>query len=237
MSRSLHKVLRPVLALGLAGLLSATARDAAACWDGWLAVLGGVEIRRGLAVAAWDPDHARQAARWGTRINALLPPGAALSIDWNEASCGSDKGACGGVTTFAGSSEDLPATFRAVAKAFKVREPETRKARALEPELYTVQIFAGSVRGARAVKDRVADREVGEQGFFQEGGFPAGNSTAHVLRDPAARGPHRVIVGTFLSRKEADAARAGLRAQGFGGYVRTLPAGKAVGEREFTKLG
>ncbi|MFS8070888.1 MAG: hypothetical protein ACMG6S_31360 [Byssovorax sp.] len=41
MSFSLHKVLRPVLALGLAGLFSATARDAAACWDGWLAGQGG----------------------------------------------------------------------------------------------------------------------------------------------------------------------------------------------------
>ncbi|MDC0744562.1 SPOR domain-containing protein [Polyangium mundeleinium] len=237
MRSSLHAVLRPFLALGLAGLLSTATRDAAACWDGWYAEVGGVGITRGLGVAEWNPEHAREAARWGARINALLPPGAALAIEWDEATCASDQGACGAVTTIAAGSEDLPATFRAVAKAFHVPAAKVRKARALDPELYTVQIFAGSKRRALAVKDHVAALDAGDHGFFVEGGFPAPKQTAHVLRDPEADGPHRVIVGTFLSRKEARAALAGLRAKGFGGYVRALPAGKAIQEESFTKMG
>ncbi|MDI1433678.1 hypothetical protein QHF89_29535 [Polyangium sorediatum] len=237
MRSSLHAVLRPLLALGLAGLLSTATRDAAACWDGWYAEIGGVDIRRVLDVAEWNPEHARESARWGARIHALLPPGAALSIEWDEATCESDQGACGAVTTIAAGSEDLPAAFRAVAKVFQVPAAKVRKARALEPTLYTVQIFAGSKRRALAVKGHVAALDAGEHGFFVEGGFPATKQTAHVLRDPEARGPHRVIVGTFLRRKEAEAALVGLRAKGFGGYVRTLPAGKAIDEASFTKMG
>jgi hypothetical protein len=152
---------------------------------------------------------------------------------YRETTCTSTNGACGSFTSLPMGSEDLPAVFRAVAQAFGVKPDAVQKASSLDPPLYTVQIFAGSERGAREVKARVADLEVAVPSFFEEGGFPATNEFVHVMRDNS--GPHRVIVGVFLDRKDADETLAGLRAKGFRGFVRDLPAGEAIDEKEYSR--
>ena len=228
------KLLRSLLALGAAGLLLVTSRNADACWDGYAAGVGKVSIARGLDPASWSPDDAREVARWGTRIDALLPQGAELAIEYGEVSCTSTTGACGSFTSISLPTDDLPSAFRAVAKAFRVSPARMQKVRALAPEVYTVQVFAGTASGALREKRRVVDRDAGSHGFFVEGGFPAINDAAHVIRDGST---HRVIVGTFLSRKDASAALADLRAKGIGGFVRALPAGTAIDERSHSKRG
>ncbi|MDI1477233.1 SPOR domain-containing protein [Polyangium sp. y55x31] len=223
--------LRSLVTLGIAGLLSFAARPAAACWEGYAATVGPVGILRGIESASWNPAHVREAARWGTRIEAIVPQGAEVSIEFGEITCSSKTGACGSFSTLSMEPDDLPAIFRAVAQAFGAKPAAVRKASKLEPTLYTVQIFAGSERGARRMKARVANLDIDTQGFFTEGGFPARNDPAHVIRD--ASGPHRVIFDVFLDRDEADDALAELRAKGIRGFVRELPTGKAVGEGEF----
>jgi hypothetical protein len=223
---------RALLAPALALAAFIAPRDAAACYDGWVAKVGDVSLVRAMAVGQWTPDHARHAARWGTRLDELLPAGAELEVTNTEAFC---SGACGSVSTIAAGTDDLPKLFREAARAFHVPPKRVRAAASAEAETFTVQLFAGSARGASAMKKRVVDAEAGEHGFFDEGGFPASNDPAHVIRD--ARGVHRTIVGVFLSREAAEDARAALIAKGFRGFVRELPAGTAVNERSYTLLG
>ncbi|APR81570.1 Hypothetical protein A7982_06919 [Minicystis rosea] len=229
-----RKLLRSILTLGAAGLLFITARPAAACWDGYAASVGNVSIQRSVDPAAWSPDDAREAARWGARIDALLPRGAELAVEHGAITCTSATGACASFEPLSLPNDDLPSVFRAVAKAFRVPPARVQSARAIEPELYTVQVFAGTASGARAAKQRVMDSDAGSHGFFVEGGFPAMNDTAHVLRED---GVHRAVVGLFLSKADAVAALADLRAKGIHGFVRELPAGKPIDERSYSRGG
>jgi cell division septation protein DedD len=64
-----------------------------------------------------------------------------------------------------------------------------------------------------------------KHGFITVGGFPAYNPTAHVVlgKDAAGSPAHRVFVGAFLSRGDADRVEASVRkALGIKGFVRPL---------------
>lgn len=223
-------LLRCLVAGALTLIAFTFTREAAACWDGYAATVGHVQIQNARGSATWSPEDARHAARWGARINALLPAGASLDVWTTETTC---SGACGSVSTIPVGAEDLPKLFRAVARAFAVGPRRVRAARALHPRLFTVQLFSGSARGAGALKKRVVDAGSGAYGFFDQGGFPAFNESAHVLHEAGSAEPYRVVTGVFLSRKEAEAARAGLQGGGFSGFVRELPPGLAIGERSY----
>jgi hypothetical protein len=231
MTHTPSHLLRGLVAGALALIAFTFTREAAACWDGYAATVGHVQIQHGMGSAAWSPEDARHAARWGARINALLPAGASLDVWTGETTCTSASGACGSVSTIAVGAADLPQLFRAVARAFAVGPRRIRAARALDPRLFTVQLFSGSARGAGALKKRIVDAGSGAHGFFEQGGFPAFNEQAHVLHAAGSAEPYRVVTGIFLSRKEAEAARAALRGGGFSGFVRELPPGLAIGER------
>jgi hypothetical protein len=228
-SRKLTQALSASL-FALAALVAP--RAASACWDGYAATVGDVTLRHGMAVGQWSPDHARHTALWGTRIEALLPLGAHLEVDNGQATC---SGSCGKVGTIAVGTDDLPRLFREASRAFRVLPSRVREVLALAPQVFTVQVHAGSARSALSARKRVNDLYLGLGGFFEEGGFPASNPEAHVLRD--ARGMNRTVVGVFLTRAAADAARATLATKGISGFVRALPSGVAVEERSFSNIG
>jgi hypothetical protein len=210
-------------------LLSATAHP---CWDGYAARIGGLTIQGGNDPARWSPDQARHVARWGTRIAALLPRGAEVLLDGNGTSC--QGAACGALAASGATSQRLPEAFDRIARARNVPPAARRSAQRSSPEVFTVQVFAGSHAGARRTKARVLALGEGFYGFYEAGGFPATNDDAHVLRDGAI---HRVVVGTYLDRSEADRARRALATKGLRGFVRALPSGTSLDERSFSRAG
>lgn len=234
------RTLRPfsaAIAVAAAALALVAPRDAAACFDGYTAAIGKVSLMRSLPVASWSPDDARHVARWGARIDALVPAGAHLDVISSYVSCTSASGACGSVTEIDAGSADLRRLFQEVGTAFGASPGALRAAQRIEPALYTVQIFAGSERGAKAMKKRVADLGAGAHGFYEAGGFPSVNDTAHVLRDSTSGALHRVVVGVFLSKADAEAALAEMRAQGLTGFTRDLPPGTPVAEAQRSREG
>lgn len=198
--------------------VAAATRPAGACWDGDAASVGSVSMIYG-SHARWDPAVVIERARWLDRIDRALPPGSAVLIDSITASC--TDGPCDDFFTRHGESE-LPAVLRDVRRAFPHVKP--RPSTTVSP--LTIQIFAGDAPAARAVADRIAASEAhgAWHGFYEAGGFPNDNSPAHMLRADTARfgAVHRVVVGAFLTRADADTALRSLSAAGFHGFVRPL---------------
>ncbi len=227
----------PAVALAVAFLIEAP--RAQACWDGYQAIVGKATLDfpfDGKSPDQWSLPTIRAAALWGSRIDALLPPGTHLEAhsttlffckappggycDENaEKLSGSDDNA-------PWSDDELPILFGNTTTLTHAGPAEIRRAMALTVVPLTVQVFAGkSERRARAVAASINDVEAGDHGFLEAGGFPATNPTAHVVdgKDDAGNPIHRVFVGAFLSRAAATSASATMhKTLGIKGFVRLL---------------
>lgn len=178
----------------------ASAPAAFACWDGALAQVGDALMQSG--DEHYSDADAIAHATWMWRIDKLLPEGdrfemwgdmptlyrgdEAIDLTWNPR-----KG-------FAG-------MFDAVAKALGTNRIQALLIKNMEVPIYTIQ--AGSFTTERLAQARVD--LIGPQcshGAYEVGGFPAENASAHIQVSKA--GHYRVIVGTFTSRDEAEAAKA-----------------------------
>ena len=85
--------------------------------------------------------------------------------------------------------------------------------------------MARSEKRADAFAERINRSSAGDDGFYTAGGFPASNPRAHVVggRDAHGHPIHRVLMGAFLTRPEAVAAKAELKKElGIEGFARTL---------------
>lgn len=106
--------------------------------------------------------------------------------------------------------------FREVARIVGASPADVARARSLETPVYVVQVgvFAER-RGADALAAQVSSRDEAEHGFLEAGGFPADNPEAHVVTIASARELHRVYVGAFVDRGEAEALAASLGERAF----------------------
>jgi hypothetical protein len=175
----------------IAALVGAPA--AHACWDGSMAVVGRVTYTT--FDDSWSADDALQQARWLSRIDRLLPEGASLEV-WPDPWL-----TVGGDTIeleFNGTLSDL---YHQTARALRVNPLHELMVRhAPGPTVWTVQ--AGSFASeAQALRQAETIGSSCASGFYEAGGFPAMNPTAHVERESDGR--FRVVVGAFLERAEA----------------------------------
>jgi hypothetical protein len=185
------------------------AAPALACWDGFHAVVGNADARG--PSNEWAPHLIKANAQRLGRLNALLPVHAQLIAVGDRMSVVLD----GGVEySLVGERDELGALARVL------RAPKTalRRARSLETPAFVVQ--AGAFR-TRAAAEKVAlevddVRHEHPSAFFQVGGFPGLNASAHVSSDGER---HRVFVGAFLDLKVAQTLA---RRIGRGAFVRRL---------------
>ena len=185
------------------------AAPALACWDGFRALVGNADARG--PSTAWEPRLIRAHAQRLGRLNALLPDRAQLIATGDRMSVVLD----GGVEySFVGERDELGALARVL------RAPKTalRRARSLETPAFVVQ--AGAFR-TRAAAEKVAlelddVRNEYPFSFFQVGGFPGVNASAHVFSDGEL---HRVFVGAYLDLKVGQTLA---RSIGGGAFVRRL---------------
>jgi hypothetical protein len=195
----------------LAVTLCAAGR-AHACWDGYSATVHRVTFNI-QGDTNWSTENARTAALWGTRIDALLPQGKRLEA-WSTFAMLCTTTADDECTTYVEikwSEPRFSELFRKVATATGASRATIAHAGALGAAPLTLQAFA-AYDAARANAFATRINEVagdGLNGFFQAGGFPAMNPSAHVLDGVDARGVkiYRVMVGAFLSQTDADVAR------------------------------
>lgn len=199
------------VAFALALSLLLTPSSAYACWDGIYASMGHITIQQGEEFE-WNVTDLENYALWLGRVNALLPPNGELTAEFDvaELNCGEDDLQI----TWNGS---FPRLFNQVAAHCHTTRAERTRAMSTVTTVYTVQ--AGAVQneaGANRLAASINARALDAHGFIQIGGFPANNPTAHVISDGTV---HRVWVGAFLDRAEAESVATEL---GGGAYVRSL---------------
>lgn len=220
--------LRTVVAL-LVGLLGS--RDADACWVGYSAGVSGVHASVDEDLATWSPAQARHLATWLTRVAALLPPGVTLSVGLHVVPTMCEGHGCSPASELDVDPRDWPEIFERLASRYG-SSPEARdRARWLDVEVLTLQVFAGSIRGASAAKQRVLDLDEGFFGFYGTGAHPGTMHDAHVLVDGDV---YRVVAGAYLNRSDAESARVRLARVGVRAIVRRLPTLPTVDEARFS---
>lgn len=215
----------------MANLLTALcATPARACWDGYVAQHGTVEIFGSNEV--WDAEQARLLAGWIVRLQRLVGE-RRLQVYWGEADFD------GKTITFPQGRYDI--LFSRLATRLGVSAQERRAARRAVVVPTTVQIAATrNADHARAMANQLFRRSfnhalagdgagddsfVSHHGFYEAGGFPSDNRSVHVVEGEDASGApvYRLVVGAFLDRAEAMATVASLRTeQGISGFVRDL---------------
>lgn len=225
-----------IVAFLAAGIVALAEGRASACNDGAGVNLGRVNARFG-GVHAWTRDFVKSTARWGARIDALLPAGVRVDA-WASTQAPNMQlcplvGACSDNDPD-GAWESLESLFATVASLTHASPAQVARAKAKDVQLFTVQIFAAHNRGdAQWKKGRIEQANVaiatddwshlhGVVGVHVCGGAA---EWANVVeeRDSANRPIHRILVGAFLSTTEADEARVILRAAGFAdAFVRAL---------------
>lgn len=221
----------PALLVALPSLAFASlvaAPRAQACWDGYSAFVGRVS----LSVpddAEWSPPLAREVALWGSRIDALLPPGTRLDSELGSVTyckMGADGQCSESLAEPPYGVDPLPTLFGKTALLTHASSKQISRIMALTVAPLTVQVFASkSASRAEALAASIDAAGAGDHGFMNVGGFPANNPTAHVVAGKDASGApiHRVLVGAFLSRSDAAAAEGNVRkALGLKGFVRPL---------------
>lgn len=201
----------PALVLALLVLVPS---QAFACWDGFRAHVGNVDEMGN--DTQWDEQTLRYHATWLGRIDALLPAGATLVSEH------------GFVTvTIGGTAQDLlwhdghyRTLFDTVARITRTSQTDVQRALRTDTPVYVVQVgaFVGAAR-AHARADAISQGVDAEHGFFEAGGFPANNPAAHVVTITATNKLHRVYVGAFVNRAEAESLAKRI---GHGAFVREL---------------
>ena len=214
----LAALLVPALTI-TATLLSPLTADA--CWDGvWIeserVSLMIVENEDG--DLEWPDAGLHESADWVLALEALLPPGETLSVEFGIAYF-SDGSICTGILDV----NSFAQLFTEVVAACGRTPAEATTALALAPTLYTVQLLSTDDRAAADARAEQLNGNCQWHGFYERGGFPSFNACAEV--EPATladgREVYRVIVGTFLSRASAEQAEADLRGElGQAGMVR-----------------
>ncbi len=204
------------------------ARPCLACWDGWDATIGKVTFLQA-GDDTWSPERAREAARWGTRIDALLPAGASLASEHGTVTISTPTRLLGEGRWDGASFESL---FSLAAKLLRARGSAAEIVRTRDAAPLTVQVFAAydrkSADGAAARLDAKAEATSGfalDDTFYSAGGYPARHVIAHVVRETDASGRpiYRVLVGAFLERSRAVVARVAIRdVLGQASFVRPL---------------
>ena len=204
------------------------ARPCLACWDGWDATIGKVTFLQA-GDDAWSPERARAAARWGTRIDALMPPGATLVTEHGTVTISTPTRLLGEGHWDGASFESL---FSLAATLLRARASDADIVRARDAAPLTVQAFAAydrrNAERVAAQLDAAADATAGfalDGTFYSAGGYPARHAFAHVVRETDASGRpiYRVLMGAFLERPQAVAASLAVRDRlGRTGFVRRL---------------
>ena len=201
---------------------------AAACWDGISVGRERVGVMIDDEQAQWSVDEAHRYANWLAQVEALLPEGAEASYFFGGIElAGDDGGACELVL-----DEDFDGyvafaeMFDVVARSCQSTQGEIATALAIEAPVYTVQLLSTTHEdAAQSVAYAISERGEDWHGFYEVGGFPAFNDSAHVL--PATlddgRVVYRVVVGAFLTSEAAEATRAQIQdTLGREGMVRRL---------------
>ncbi len=224
--------LRPLVALAFGALAAVLPARAQACFDGLSATGEGVRIIQ-VQEAQWDPATARRMASWVTRLEALVPARTTIEITNGSVSCEGDG--CANPAWIDLPSGDMVQAFAATADLVGADAASIARAGRLTSSVFTVQVYAGSRKGALAMRERIHALDVAAlgdlAGFYSEGGFPAVHPVAHVLHDPSeGTDTHRVVVGVHRRVGEAREIVPILRAAGFPGFARPLPEGIAVDE-------
>ena len=185
--------------------------QAHACWDGFAASVGRVTVLESSENTEWEPRDVEETALWLGRLNALLPAAGSLHVEHGlgELDCGA------GPVEFAWQG-GWPQRFREVARQCQVTASERARAMATVTPVFTVQLAATHDQAqAERLAESVNARELDASGFIEVGGFPATNPSAHVVSEGSL---HRVWVGAFVSREQAEQLAATLE----GGYVRPM---------------
>jgi len=214
---------RLLAAVGLLAVLFVT-RPAHACWDGWSATAGPIEIMQA-GDETWSAVTARAFARWSARLEMVIPPGSVLRVVHGFVSI---EGT--GIEDLRWVGSDLENLFDLVVRAQHVTNVSGAMAR--DRTALTVQVFAAhDEKAAEALAEKIDERNRNETGpglpgsFYDAGGYPAYHRIAHVLetKDAAGKPLYQVVVGAFLLRTDAEVARDVL-AKSFGqrGFVRAL---------------
>ncbi|MFT5357307.1 MAG: hypothetical protein ACI9KE_004541 [Polyangiales bacterium] len=216
-----HSALRLGLFLVITLILSPP--SASACWDGYAAVYGNVTVQGG--DTEWSPENARELAIWLPRLSAII------GEEQLEVAFGS---------AFVRDAEiDYPAgrfdlLFARVARKLGLERQARRAAMQIGFDALTVQVGATRDRAsADALAERLMQSDPGyssgsfaaEHGFYEAGGFPADNSSLHVLETTDAQGApvFRVVVGAFMTMADAQVVAEAMRqAHGMSAYVRRL---------------
>lgn len=164
----------------------------------------------------WDAPTLRHHATWLGRINRLLPAGATVISEHGFVTVN-----VGGTSSeFTWNDGQYRTLFDNVARNVGASPIGIQSALRLETPVYVVQAgaFVNETR-ARAQADAISQGDIAEHGFYEAGGFPAINPTAHVVTIRAKRTIHRVYVGAFVNRQEAEAIA---KRRGQGAFVREL---------------
>jgi len=212
----------------LAAVLVALPSPARACWDGYKGRSPSVSMCVMTGPARWSPETARELADWLVRIAALVPPGheaEACELSVHVCEEGSSERCLGSARW---ERETYWAYFRNVARIVKAKPAAVRAALQRRATPLTVQVAVGyDERGARALATRLNRTHPADHGFYEAGAFPSDDSkdVVHVVADRDDEGApiFRVVVGAYLTRAEAKATVARLRADaGVRGFVRPL---------------
>ena len=214
-----------VLAIVAATITTLIAGSACACWDGFSATVGRVTF----SAPGNDSDGvlrfgtAKAVARWGARLDALLPAGTTLEVGFGQVSLCNANDECESfeLKDWSGAASDsepklnarLKRVFRQTVAELNLSSVANAALRT-RGRLFSVQV--GSFR-ARRFAQKMADR-INQQHangslpwehhtFYSAGGFPALHDVAYLARvNVAGRGVfYRVIVGAFTTSREAIA--------------------------------
>ena len=196
---------------------------AAACWDGVRIETDRISIMIGDADGGdleWPDADLDRAADWLVAIEAILPPGDELHVEFGLVYFGDDS-TCAAIEE-ANSFAEL---FAKVGHACGRSADELARARARSASLFSVQILSTSNRAAAEARKAELDLDCHWHGVYERGGFPSLNPCAEVESATLVDGRevHRVLVGNFLSRASAEQARASIREElGVDGMVRLV---------------
>ena len=217
-------------AILLAASLVCAATEARADAYSWRGSSGRFDVdvlvsgfNEGAGAGGWSESAAREFATWAVKFNAVIPPGATVTMkrgaeDDDETHLEIHATGFTQETVMEG-GPDFDEALAIVSAWSKITPP----AAVAPPPLYTVQVFAGSGARARAFADALDARGVdAPDSFYDEACHPCFAHPAHVL-EPGADRLTRVVLGVYDHSGAAWRAAAKLRGEhGVLGWVRRL---------------